>query len=357
MSIDYINPQKYIGRFENCYAAHSNDENIRDGAASGGVVSTLLMYLLNKGYVDGVFVSRQFVKNGKIEVESFVATSEEEILDARTSIYTFFPLEKNFHKIVKFDGNVAIVLLPCHIKMLEVLSRKNPQLKEKIKYKIALFCGGVANDTLMYKILEKNNINIDDIERIYSRKGHWRGKTFVNMKDGSEKTISYTKNWSTYKNAFFYSTTKCFSCLDHFGYDADFSCGDIWLQAMKKKEIKHTAVVTKNEDAEKIFTEMIDKKLVTASSVDVDFVLRGNKRAIIYKYHTAEARKKIGKLFGFKHAGQNLDKSKWNHYVAGFFILLNMKLSKNDKKMNFIFKIPKKLIYFYMVFIRIFISF
>ncbi|RKD32277.1 Coenzyme F420 hydrogenase/dehydrogenase, beta subunit C-terminal domain [Thermohalobacter berrensis] len=357
MSIDFSNPQKYVGNFENCYAAYSSDPVIRKDAASGGIVTTLLIHLLKEGYVDGVFVSRQFVKNGKIAVESFVATKENEILDSRTSIYTYFSLEKSFDKIIKFDGKVAAVLLPCHIKMIEAISRKKPQLKEKIKYKIALFCGGVADDKLMYKILDKNKININNVRRIYSRKGHWRGKTILSMKDGTEKIISYTKNWSTYKNAFFYSTAKCFSCLDHFGYDADFSCGDIWLREMKKKKIKHTAVITKNKEAEKIFAEMIKKGLIKSTSVNVNFILKGNKRAIIYKYHTAEARKRLGKLFGFMHGGKSLSRSKWNHYIASFFILLNMKLSKDEKKMNYIFKIPKKLMYFYMVFIRIFISF
>lgn len=357
MSIDYANPHKYIGNFESTYAAFSNDESIRKGAASGGIVTTLLIYLLRRGYVDGVFVSRQFVRNGKIEVESFIATKEEDILDSRTSIYTYFPLEKNFDKIIEFDGKIAIVLLPCHTRMLDILSDNKPQIKEKVKYRIALFCGGVADSILMNKILDKNNININEVSRIYSRRGHWRGTTILEMKDGGEKAISYTKNWSTYKNSFFYSTKKCFSCLDHFGYNADFCCGDIWLKEMKKKEIKHTAVITKHMESDRVFGELVNEGLVTASPVGADFILKGNKRAIIYKYHTATARQKLGRLMGFTHSDSDLLKSKWNHYIAAFFILLNMKLSKNERMMEFVFWLPKKLIYFYMAFIRILISF
>lgn len=357
MGIDYSLPKNYIGNFNNCYAAYDKDKNVRDGAASGGIVSSILIYLLEKNFVDGVFISRQFVKNGKIETESFVTTKKEDVLDSRTSIYTFFPLERSFDKIINFEGKIAAVLLPCHIKMIEILSKKNPLLEEKIKYKISLFCGGVADDTLMYKLLEKNNIDIENVDRIYSRKGHWRGKTYIKMKDGSNKTISYTKNWSAYKNAFFYSTRKCFNCQEHFGYGADFSCGDIWLNEMKKKDIKHTAVITKNKETDKIFNDMISDNVIVSKKVTSEFIMKGNKRALIYKYHTSDARKRLGPLFGIKYTRNSLYKSNWNHYLASLLILINITISKDEKKMKYVFKMPKKLTYLYMVFIRLLLSF
>ncbi len=237
-ALDYESPEKYIGNYSNIYMGYSSREDIREGAASGGVVSTLLIHLLSIKEVDGVFISRQKVIDDRIEVECFIAETEEEILDSRTSIYTFFPLEKHFNKIESFEGNVAAVLLPCHIKMLESMKNKRPELYSKVKYKFALFCGGVANNDLMYQVLKQNSIDIKYVDRIYARKGHWRGVTYIQMKSGEERKISYTKNWSTYKNAFFFSTPKCFSCKDHFGYTADFSFGDIWTKEMKRKKQK-----------------------------------------------------------------------------------------------------------------------
>lgn len=357
MALDYSNPQKYIGDYESCYVGYSSDENIRNGAASGGIVSTLLIYLLENKYVDGVFVSRQYVKNGRIEVESFITNKVEEILDCRTSIYTFFPLEKNFKKLLEFKGKIAVVLLPCHLKTLNTLIIKNPELKEKVMFKISLFCGGVADEQLMYRILEKNNINVNDIERIYSRKGLWRGQTYIKMKDKKEKIISYNKNWSAYKNAFFYSTSKCFSCTDHFGYEADFCFGDIWLREMKNDKVKYSAIITKNFFSDCIYNKMIQENLVISTKIDPCKILKGNKRALIYKFHTADARNKVGKLFGIKYFGKYLFKSNWNHYIAALFILLNIRLSKSERIMNYIFKIPKIFMYYYMCFIRVFISF
>jgi len=356
MGINYKDPGFYMGPVTASYAAYANDEGIRDGAASGGVVSSLLIYLLQNGYVDGAFVSRQYMNDGRIEVDSFVATTPEEILDARTSIYTYFPIEKNYAKMKEFKGRIAAVLLPCGVNSLEVYISKNPELKDRVPYVISLFCGGVAEEALMQRILKKSRIDPKSIERIYSRKGHWRGATVIKMKDGTERQISYTKNWSTYKNAFFFSHGKCFSCTDHFGYKADFSCGDIWLQEMKKVDIKHTAIVAKNDKANQIIKEMQAKNLITAKEVTPEFVLRGNKRAIIYKFHTAEARKKLGPRYGIRYIGDPPAKSNWNHYIAAWFILHNMKASKSEKSIDRLFKIPKRLIYLYMVFIRVLIN-
>lgn len=126
---------------------------------------------------------------------------------------------------------------------------------------------------------------------------------------------------------------------------------------MRKEEIKHTAVIAKNDVAKKIMNEMMDMNVIAAKEVDSRFVLKGNKRAIIYKFHTAKARKSLGMFFGLKHNGKDLGKSKWYHYIAAFFIIVNIKISRNKRFVSLLFKLPKKLIYLYMLFIRFLINY
>lgn len=357
MKLDFSNPKEYIGDYTNTYITYSCDEKVRSGCASGGSVSSLLIFLLEKKYVDGVFVSRQKVEEGKIVVESFVATTRQEILDCRTSIYTHFPLEKSFHKIAEFKGSVAGVFLPCHLKMLDIIGKKQPELINKIKYKIALFCGGVAEDILMEKVLQRNHIALSNVDRIYSRKGHWRGQTYIEMKDGTEQVMSYAKNWCTYKNAFFYSSRKCFNCDDHFGLEADFCCGDIWLTEMKKEKVKQTAIIAKNNTANKILEQMKEDKSIVIQTIPAEKILKGNKRALVYKFYTAEARKKYGYLIGAHYTKPVKVKSRWNHRLAARIIVFNMKWAKSKKYEKYIFKLPKKLMYLYMCLIRALLSF
>lgn len=347
---------KYLGHIEGSYAAYSTDKDIRSNAASGGVVTSTLVYMLKTKQIDGALVSRQRVENGKISVESFIATTKEELQSCQSSIYIDFNMYSSLTKIKDFDGKLAIVCLPCHLKSIATISKKQGY-EGKIKYKLCLFCGGVAKDTLMYRILENNKIDINQVTAIYYRKGHWRGNTIIEMKTGEKKEISYKYNWCTYKNAFFYSSEKCFACDNLFGLDSDFSFGDIWLSEMRENPIKHTAILARNASACKILNDMAKDKAIELCSFPVEKIQAGNKRALVYKYKTAQARAKIGKKYGFTGPKTYLDKSKWNHYIASRLIIKNMVLSKSESKMNRIFKINKKIMYVYMGIIRVLLSF
>ena len=342
--------EKYIGKTTGTYAGYMNDENIRGNSASGGMVTGMLLHLLKTGQIDGALVARQKVQDGKIVVESFVATTEQDIRDCATSIYTEFNL--NFKAVETFGGKVAVVCLPCQLKIIEVLDEA---VKSKIVFKLCLFCGGVAKPRLMERILLKNNIDISDVARIYSRKGHWRGNTIVEMKNGKEKQLSYKYNWSVYKNAFYYSAPKCFRCQDHFGYASDISFGDIWLSEMKKNPIKHTAMVVRNEKGTQLVREMRRSAHVAAFSPER--IQKGNKRSLIYKFKTAEARRKLGAKRDMKGPVGDLEKSKWNHRLAARLITRNMVRSKNEAKMDRTFKKNSKLMFLYMGFIRLLLSF
>ena len=342
--------EKYIGKTTGTYAGYLSDENIRGNSASGGMVTGMLLHLLETGQVDGALVARQKVLNGKIVVESFVATTEQDIRDCATSIYTEFNL--NFKEIETFEGKVAVVCLPCQLKIIEALDEA---VKSKIAFKFCLFCGGVAKPRLMERILLKNNIDIGDVARIYARKGHWRGNTVIEMKSGEEKQISYKYNWSVYKNAFYYSAPKCFRCQDHFGYTSDLSFGDIWLSEMKKNPIKHTAMVARNQKGAQLVREMQEKSHIVAFSPER--IQKGNLRSLVYKFKTAEARRDLGARRDMKGPAGELEKSKWNHRLAARLIIRNMNRSKNEAKMDRTFKKNSKLMFLYMGFIRLLLSF
>ncbi len=352
MSLDYSNPSKYIGNYQDCFIGYSMDQGIRSGAASGGVVTAMLIYQLEKGYIQGALVSKHVVEEGKLSYKTFIAQTREELMACRTSIYMDFPLAKHFKDILTFDGKVAVVALPCQMQVLKKLEFVYPELSEKIALKIALFCSGNPSPVLTEKILEKNKISIVEVEKLYFRKGHWRGKTHIEQKDGTAKSISYLYNHCTYKNLYFHSLPRCYSCQDHFGYNADISCGDVWLKEMKDNPIKHTGFVAKSGRAMKLIEEMTADKALYSEQVEGTRILKSQKRALMYKYATGKAKMRIGKWFGLAYHGKQIDTSKWNHYLAVFFISLNIRWAQHPFWGRVAFKLPRRLMFIYMGFIR-----
>ena len=357
MSLDYTNPKKYMGDYNSCYIGHATDVSIRSDAASGGVVTAILIYMLEKGLIQGALVSKQMMNNGALDTCTFIATSREEIMDCRTSIYMDFPLASHYKDILTFDGKVAVVALPCQLKALEKFETVHPELKGKVFLKIALFCSGNPSKEMTEKILSKSKIDQKDIERIYFRKGHWRGETHIQMKNGDTKRISYLYNHCTYKNLYFYSMPRCYSCQDHFALYGDISCGDVWLKEMKDDPIKHTGFVVKNDKALKVIEMMQKDGALAAKEVSAEKVLKSQKRALAYKFCTGKAKAKIGKLFGIKYNGKVIEPTSWNHYLAIFFISINIAVSRNKVLSKLAFMLPRRLMFLYMGFIRTLLNF
>jgi len=350
------NAKKYMGDFQKCYIGYSAGKEVRENAASGGIVTTTLAYMLDRDMIDGAFVSKQEMVDGKVSARSFIATTVKEILDSATSIYVDFPLLKHLDLLLKFDGRLAVVALPCQIHAIARFVESHPELKEKIVLKISLFCSGSPSQEQIQNILVKNKIDSKEVRRVFFRKGHWRGMTSVDMLDGSTREFSYLYNICTYKNLYYDMLPRCLSCSNHFGYEADLSCGDVWLKEMKSNPIKHTGFIAKTPTAQLVVQAMIDEQVIVAKEISADQVLKSQKRALTFKFRTAVPRKKLGKHFGISYNGTVEDKHKWNHALAAFLILWNVRASRSPFWSKVVYAMPRRLLFLYMGFIRVLLN-
>ena len=90
MSIFGKKPENTVlGHFINCYTGYATDFDIRYNAASGGLVSAMLIYALEKGLIDGALVTGMS-KINPLEPEPFIARTREEVISASKSKY--FPV-------------------------------------------------------------------------------------------------------------------------------------------------------------------------------------------------------------------------------------------------------------------------
>ncbi len=353
---DYDNPDKYIGEHIACRKGYAADENIRKNAASGGMVTALLVHLLKTKQIDGAWVTKSKIDNGKIAYETFIATSEEELKSCSSSIYMDMPLLKHLDMVKSFNGKIAVVLTPCITKALSVMMEKDAELKEKIALKLCLYCSGNHSEKPTTLSLEKCGISLENAERIYYRRGHWRGQSSVIYKDGSEKHLSYTKTICAYKNAYFFEKGSCMLCQNHYGRESDISFGDIWLKEMKGNPIKHTSCIIRNQKAYDMYKSAVDAKAIIDSHISDTKIIKSQKRALVFKFNCAKAKVKMLEKQGKPAPDIDLSaKCKWNHKLAFYLAEKNRKYSmENYEKLR---KVPTWFIYYYMCFIRVLLSF
>ncbi|MCR5792101.1 MAG: Coenzyme F420 hydrogenase/dehydrogenase, beta subunit C-terminal domain [Lachnospiraceae bacterium] len=352
---DYNNPEKYLGEHVACRKGYAADETIRANAASGGMVTALLVHLLKTGQIDGAWVTKTAIRDGKLTYDTFIATTEEELRSASSSIYMQMPLLKHLDIVRKFQGKVAVVLTPCLLNSLTKMMEKEPELKEKIVLKLGLYCSGNHSDKATLLSMKHSKVSLEGAKRLYYRRGHWRGQSAVVYEDGSEKTFSYTKTICAYKNAYFFEQGSCMLCQDQYGRYSDISFGDIWLKEMKGNPIKHTSCIIRNEKALSMFQSAVDAGAIVADRINDTKMVKSQKRALVFKFNLAKAKKKYYAKHGKNIAINADDPCKWNHKLAFYLARKNKKYS--EEHYDKLSKVPVILIYYYMCFIRVLLSF
>ena len=348
-------PDRYLGGHVACRMGYASDEEIRHNAASGGMITALLCYLLETGQIDGAWVSKSEVTDGTLGYRTWIATTVEEIRSASSSIYMDMPLLKELDMVRSFEGRIAVVMTPCLIKALTLRMEKEPELARKIVLKIALYCSGNHSPEATLLSLKKSGISLADAVRVYYRRGHWRGSSAVLYADGTEKTFSYTKTLCSYKNAYFFEKRSCMTCQDHYGYASDISFGDIWLSEMKKNPIKHSSCVIHTPRAMAMYHGAVDAGVIRDFRISDTDMVRSQKRALVFKFCCAGAKEKDAAKEGRHLPIDTKDRCKWNHVLAWKLASLDERMSREHPER--VERIPVKLIYLYMCFIRVLLSF
>ena len=348
--LDLKNPDKYIGSHIGCKKGYATNEAIRANAASGGMVTALLCNMLKNREIDGAWVTKTAFENGELTYKTYVATTKEEICDASSSVYMNIPLLKHIDVIKNFDGKVAVVMTPCMLRGLDAILSRDEELKNKVVLKLGLYCSGNHSPKATTLSMEKSGITGENAKRLYYRRGHWRGTSSVIYDDDSAKEFSYSKTICAYKNAYFFEKDSCMSCQDHYAACSDISFGDIWLKEMKGNPIKHTSCVIRSQKAYDMINQAISDGDIMATHISDRDMVRSQKRALVFKFNLASAKSKHTKI-----KMDTSDKCKWNHKLA-------LKLAEHNKKFSEehydkLAKIPTKIIYYYMCFIRVLLSF
>ncbi|MBD5130371.1 MAG: hypothetical protein HDT43_10715 [Ruminococcaceae bacterium] len=353
--LDFNDPDRYIGAHLCSRMGYAEDETIRENAASGGMVTALLCYLLESGKIDGAWVTRSEIVNGKLGYKTFIAVTAEEIRSCSSSVYMPVPLLKHIDLLESFNGRIAVVMVPCQLRALSKILENRPELNGKIALKIGLYCSGEDNENSALLPLKKHKISLENAKRIYYKRGHWRGFSTVVYSDGSEKRMSYSKTICAYKNAYFFALPQCLLCQDQFAEYADISFGDVWLKEMKKNPVKHTSCVIRTERAYEMYRSAVDSGVISDKKFTDEKLLRSQKRALVFKYNCARAKREYFAKLGKALKIDCTDKCNWNHRLAFGLAQRNMRFAEeNAKRLE---KIPLPVVFLYMCFIRFLLSF
>ncbi len=339
---------QYLGDWNTCLLGYASAEEIRAGAASGGAVSSLLIYLLQQGVIQGAVVSRLDISKSAIGARPYLAKTATEILDARSSIYMDFPWMGQVRSLLNAsESAVAVVGLPCQISRLRRLERRDPDLARRVKLHVALVCGRVPSKALLLTVLARKGIEEDEVQSLRFREGHWRGQMHVWLKDGSEVKFPFG-HFSVYRNLHFFCDKRCLHCDDPLGEAADVVCGDVWLHTMKERPTKHSLVISRSAEVTRWIRGMEAVGAFICETIPPERAFQAQRRTLIPAKRGKQARATLGPLFGYRIKRNGGMDSRWNDYIASALILLNYRCSESKVLAPLIFRVPLALLRVYL---------
>jgi len=336
---------QYIGNFNRSYFAYANNDSLREKAASGGVATALLSFLLETRRIDGALVCRSVILDGKVRPEFFIAKNKEELLSAQGSKYMEVGFSEDALPLIRsFTGRLAVTLLPCDTSTLRRAMASDTGLTEKIILVITLFCGHNSLCELTDMVARKLSPKGAQLVGFRHRKGHWRGELRAEFNNGKivEKPFSY---FSDYQNLYYFCQQKCHHCYDHTGYDGDISVGDIWSLRMKEEPIKHSAVVTRTPAGAEVFADAVKSGVLIAREEPIAEICEGQARSMPFHYNVS-ARARAGKLLGFTIKDRVYTRVRWNDFLAAWIALSNEKLSRSPNGRWWIAHTPRFILKF-----------
>lgn len=212
------------GKHEGVYLGWSTDSEIRRKASSGGVLTSLCIYLLKHGLVNGII---QTMADNVYGTKTVVSKTEEDVLKCMGSRYSVSAPLYDIKQIVKENEVYAFVGKPCDVSALRMYLKEDAGLSRQIGYMFSFFCAGTPSGTAQKMLLKELGCNSrSECVSLQYRGNGWPGYATAVKNDGSESKISYNDSWGKILGR---DVRKiCRFCIDGIGEMADISCGDAW---------------------------------------------------------------------------------------------------------------------------------
>lgn len=269
-----------LGSHLKTYTGISADEQVLSLSQSGGIVSTLLLFCIEKNLIDGAVVSK-WRKRAPFETQTYIARDRGGILAAVGSKYNPTPAAQILRYLAKKDGRFAFVGTPCQIHGMRKAERIFPSLGNKIALYIGLHCLGVFTYHFHDQMLHKLKLEKKEIAYFHYREksgGGWPGN--MRMIDNRGVIVDSCAIFSRIWPRYYFMNWRCFLCFDKANEFSDVSCGDcrnaklhreLILSGVNKKR-GLSDIVVRTKRAESIVNEAINQGWIKVFDANADSV-------------------------------------------------------------------------------------
>ena len=254
----------YTGTYRSLHIGHATDQAYREAGASGGILSAILVYLMENKRIDGAVVTRMSSDKPWL-TEPFIATSREEVLGASQSKYIITSVNEILDRISSFNGTLAYVGLPGQVQSIRKLQKAGDPAVQNIRYVFGPFYGNTLHFSSVKSFLKSyGERDFRQIRQLHFRHGEWPGNMRVELDSG--RVIELKKFHANYLIPFHIVRNSLY-CTDFTNEFTDISGGDAWAPVYEERGMGYSLVIARSETGLELLTEMEKAGWLTLSPV------------------------------------------------------------------------------------------
>jgi len=319
-----------LGKIQKVFFGYSKDYSIRYSGASGGVATSLLLFMIKHKFIDRAMIT----KTARLTPTPFLTNNEREILSAQGSIYfkTFsLRITKKILYFLEKGEKIGIIGLPCQISALK---KKFTKYRNQLFF-IGLICSHVNELWYMSHIFDKYLPRGAKLVAIKPRKGGWPGKMKISYQLNGhlkEVTIPQHRFWNVIPQLNLSSPLGCLVCTEHLAPSADIVVGDGWHPKYVKDSIGISTIIVRTSEGLKLINDAIKNNVLFVEEAKLQDILIAHGSHLIESIEYAPFRQMI-----LKRDVKLLKEFKYMDKIVVFLLTILSQFASKSEKLRLLF--------------------
>lgn len=285
----------FCGPVLEAWEGHAKDPEIRLQGSSGGMLTALALYCLERRGMHGVLHVGSDPAN-PLRNCTGLSQTRQELLAKTGSRYAPASACDSLHLIESAPTPFVFIGQPTEVSGLRKAQRLRPELDKRVGVALSFFCAGSPATRGTVELLKKLKIDPAQVERLRYRGNGWPGMFSVVLRGQAAPCaeMTYHDSWA------FIQAFRPYSVRlnpDDTGEDADISCGDPWYRDVKPGEPGSSLLVVRTALGRDIVRGAMESGYVELTPAEPQKVA-ASQRNLINKRRTIWGRRLAFRLFG-----------------------------------------------------------
>jgi coenzyme F420 hydrogenase subunit beta len=314
-SVRSMRHTKETGYYHRCFVGFAPEAQLRQGGASGGILTWVLCELLRRKEIDFVVTASPNAHPDKL-FHYAVLDSIEQIRACSKSVYYPLELSEVLRTLTKKEGRYAVVGLPCVLKAFRNMQSRSPLIRNRVVYSLGLVCGRNKSRLFTEALVRHAGMEPSRVQSVCFRDKTGTDKAsyfYFSAQDGSQiKRLNFYHIYGKIFRQPWFDLGACRVCDDIFAECADAAFMDAWLPEYIS-DVKGTSLILSRKERLSLLVSEV------AKDIPVEKIVESQRGVVLHKRRFLDWEiRQVGKGIGRVHLALAHGKKRYlpNHWFA-----------------------------------------